>query len=65
MSNTDTRESDMSTKSYKTKAEAVQVARQMREQGHAVKVYREVRNIPGSGHNRPYQAVRFYVKAAA
>ena len=55
----------MSTKSYKTKAEAVQVARQMREQGHAVKVYREVRNIPGSGHNRPYQAVRFYVKAAA
>jgi hypothetical protein len=48
-------------KYYGSKAEAFQAGR---ESGETFKVYREVRNIPASGHNKPYTLVRYFVKAA-
>jgi hypothetical protein len=48
-------------KYYDRKAEAFEAGR---ASGLDFRVYREVRNIPASGANRPYTRVRYFVRAA-
>jgi hypothetical protein len=47
---------------YTDRTEARFAAALMDEQGKKVRIMQEVRNIPGSGNNPPYETVRYFIE---
>jgi hypothetical protein len=47
---------------YADRTEVRAAAVRMAERGKKVRIRKEVRNIPGSGNNPPYEIVRYFIE---